>query len=123
MSKTYRRGKPSRNFHKYIGLGIIHHENRRWFNQWALSQYQGHLYWKDGHDDPTTYDQYTSLKIRHYHMDYRPWFKSPGWVNRMDIEYNRRQAKRSIYEAIRDQDFDVIVPKMGKVGQRIWDWY
>lgn len=122
MSRTNRRGKPSRNFHKYIGLGIIDHEERQWYCRWGIPEYQGMLYWKDA-NDPTTYEQYAEKKIRQYHMDYRHRHKFPGYVNRMDIEYHRRQCKRAIYETLRDGEFDVVLPLMGKVGQHIWYWW
>lgn len=123
MSRTTRRGKPSRNFHKYISLGVIDHENRRWYAYWAMPEHQGHLYWKDGAFDTTTYEEYTEKKIRNYHMDYLATRKAPGHVNRMDIEYHRRQCKRAIFETLRSGEFDVMLPVMEKRGQRIWDWW
>lgn len=124
MSRTLRRGKPSRNYHKYIGLGVIYHEYRKFHHYWSLPEHQGHLYWKDGEFDATTYDEYAEKEIREYHKDYRfRNIKFPGWVNRMDIEHHRRQCKRVIYEGLRDGDFDVIIPTMRQDGQRIWDWW
>lgn len=123
MSRTIRRGKPSRNFHKYIGLGIIDHENRRWYHKHALGAQQGHLYWKDGVDDPTTYEEYTNLKIRRYHMDFRPWNKCPNEVHRMDIQLQKRRIKALVNDAIRTGDYDVVLPPMGSIGHRIWEWW
>lgn len=126
MSRTHRRGKASRNYHKYIGLGVIREEKRRthiWFSipgGWysGLSPVPE---WQD--DGYASYEEYTELKIRQYHMDYRPRSKFPGHVNRMDIEYHRRQCKRAIYEASLTDEFDVMLPTMEKRGQRIWDWW
>lgn len=126
MSRTTRRGKPSRNFHKYIGLGVIRQENRRVHvchsipGGWHTDLSDDPEWFEDGYK---SYDEYAEEKIRHYHMDYRRWTKFPGHVNRLDIEYHRRQCKRALYEAMRYGEFDVILPTMGKVGQRIWDWW
>lgn len=123
MSRTIRRGKPSRNYHKYIGLGVITHENKRWFSSWSPPSYNGTLYWKDDENDTKTYEEYVAINIRQYHMDYRPYNKCPNWVHHMDIQYHRRQSKRAVYEAIRTGEFDVNLPTMGRVGKRIWEWW
>lgn len=123
MSRTTRRGKPSRQFHKYIGLGIIKPENYRWFSYWAMPEHQGHLYWKDGADDPTTYEEYTALEIRKYHMDYRPRDKCPGYYHRVDTLRQKRQHKAALGQAMRSGDFDVVLESYTNEAKRMWEWY
>lgn len=123
MSKTTRRGKPSRQFHKYIGLGVICHENRKWYSYWSMPHHQGHLYWKDGADDQTTYEEYAALEIRKYHMDYRPRTKCPGYYHRVDTLRQKRQHKAALGQAMRSGDFDVVLEPYTNEAKRMWEWY
>lgn len=123
MSRTTRRGKPSRSFHMYIGLGIIKPEKHRWWHWRALAEHQGHLYWKNGADDPTTYEQYAALKIRRYHMDFRPRDKCPGFMHREDTLKQKRQHKASLSKAMRSGDFDVVLEPYVNEAKRMWEWW
>lgn len=112
MSRTIRRGNPNRNFHKYIGLGVIRGElDCVW-----LSICEGYRFytggytipvWKD-HDDHT-YDQYTDQKIREYHMDYRPWHKTPGFCHRIEVQRQKRLHKAALHHAIRNGSEDAMI--------------
>lgn len=123
MSRTTRRGKPTRNFHKYIGKGVICNENRRWFSYWAIPEHQGHLYWKNGANDTTTYEEYVALEIRRYHMDYRLRDKCPGFMHREDTLKQKRQHKASLSKALHSGDFDVVLEPYVNGAKRMWEWW
>lgn len=123
MSRTIRRGKPTRQFHKYIGLGVISNENRRWFSYWGMPEHQGHLYWKDGANDTTTYEEYAAKEIREYHMDYRLRSKCPGMYHRVDTLRQKREHKAALSKAMRSGDFDVVLEPYVNMAERIWDWW
>jgi len=126
MSRTTRRGKPSRQFHKYISLGIIWGENRRihichsypggWHNDISDEPL-----WKEEEFD--TYDDYAEFKIRKYHMDYRPWTKCPGYYHRMDTMKQKRLHKAALGQAMRTGDFDVVLGPYTNEAKRMWEWW
>lgn len=126
MSRTIRRGKPSRNFHKYIGLGLLRCENERthlcisypggWHNEIVNEPY-----WMD--DKFTEYDAYAEFNIREYHMDYRRWTKCPGMYHREDTMRQKRKHKIEMYRASRTEDYDVILSPRVNEAERMWDWY
>lgn len=123
MSRTIRRGKPSRNFHKYIGLGVITHEKRRWYSYWSMPEHQGHLYWMNGANDTTTYEEYAAFAIRRYHMDFRLRDKCPGFMHRVDTLHQKRQHKAALGKAMRSGDFDVVLEPYVNGAKRMWEWW
>jgi len=124
MSRTTRRGKPSRNFHKYIGLGIIWGENRRIH---ICHSYPGGWY-NDISDEPLwkeeefeTYDDYAAFEIRKYHMDYRPWNKTPGWCHRVEVQRQKRLHKATLHHAIRNGSEDeMILVRLQQDAEWLW---
>lgn len=126
MSRTIRRGNPNRNYHKYIGLGVLRAENERlhicysypggWHNE-ILDQ----PYWMD--DDFKEYDAYAEFNIREYHMDYRPRDKCPGFMHRVDTLKQKRQHKAALDNAMRSGDFDVVLEPYVNEAKRMWEWW
>lgn len=121
MSNTIRRGIPSRNYRKYISLGIIHHENGMWMSRWT--RYMAGFIWLESAEDKSTYDQYAEAKIRQYHMDYRPKSKCPGFCHRVDTLRQKRQHKAALFQAMRSGDFEVVLEPYVNEATRMWDWY
>lgn len=125
MSRTTRRGKPSRQFHKYIGLGVIRGE----YDCVWLSICEGYRFysggtseiWKNGNDDPTTYEEYTAEKIRQYHSDYRPWHKTPGYCHRIEVQRQTRLHKAALHHAIRNGSEDeLILVRLQQDAEWMW---
>lgn len=126
MSRTTRRGKPTRQFHRYIGLGVLKAENKR--DHICLS-YPGGWY-MDISDDPfwkedgyESYDSYAEYKIREYHKDYRPRSKCPGSYHRVDTLRQKRQHKAALGQAMRSGDFDVVLEPYVNEAKRMWEWW
>lgn len=105
MSRTLRRGKPTRNLHHYLNLHIIWGEYYRYCLSYPL--------WKDGENDPRPYEQYVATEIRHYHQD-KPKRGLPRYVRQLDVGRQTRQHKRLIHRAICAGDYDVALTRMGQ---------
>lgn len=121
MSRTTRRGKPSRQFRKYINLDVIYHENRNYHSRWGIGEFNGLLLWKDDRDDQKTYEEYAALKIRKYHMDFRPWNKTPGYCHRIEVERQTRLHKAALHHAIRNGTEDeLILVRLQQDAEWMW---
>ena len=119
MSRTIRRGKPSRNLKKYIKLHIICPENKTYrLGQWC--PYNGLSYWKDDWDDQTTYKEYVEAAIRNYHKD-KPVYGCPGWLKRIDVKNQSRKHRDAIRNAWKTGDWDIVLVKLDKAQE--WMWY
>ncbi|MNC13985.1 hypothetical protein D3C76_212410 [compost metagenome] len=125
MSRTIRRGKPSRDYVKYISIGTICHQNKMFHGSRWLSRKPpvAYLYWKDDENDTTTYEQYAALRIRRYHMDFRPRSKCPGDWYREDTLRQKRQHKAALSKALQTGDFDVVLEPHVNEAQRMWEWW
>ena len=121
MSRTIRRGKPSRNLHKYISMGKLYHENRV-CHGWRWNKIEPILYWKDDYDDMTTYEQYASLKIREYHMDYRPYNKTPSFCFRVEVQRQKRRHQDALHHAIRNgREDELFLERVRQDMAWMWD--
>lgn len=96
MSRTLRRGKPSRDLKHYQNLGAIR------------SEYFGayHGFWKEGLNDHRSYIQYATDAIRRYHSRNRQ-SGLPRYVREIDVSRQRREHRQLIHKAMRSADFDV----------------
>jgi hypothetical protein len=110
MSRTIRRGKPSRNFARYNRIGVIDHENQGYFSHWTG---EFGLTWCEG--DGKTYDQYAMEEIRLFHADYRNWYSSvPRVYRKGDIAAQKAQHLQAIRVALSTGDYDVCLTAMSK---------
>lgn len=122
MSRTIRRGKPSRNLKHYIKLGVIRHENRT--IQYGMGySLNGLPEWKDDLGDTRTYDQYFDSVVRQYHADWKYGWGAPCYVRAIDVAHQTRKHKLAIHNAMMTGDFDVVLEKMSKAAVRVWEWY
>lgn len=122
MARTIRRGKPSRNKHKYIKLGVIRHENRT-IQYWAGYRLNGLPEWKDDLDDPRTYDEYFDEKVRLYHAEWGYHRGIPCYVRAVDVARQTRMHKAAITKGLKTGDFDIVLERMDKAEVRVWAWY
>jgi hypothetical protein len=124
MSRTIRRGKPTRNIHKYIGLGIIREEHDNYTYWTSLGWLDlGYPYWKDDINDQRTYDEYCRDEILDYHRDKKKWrcHGLPRCVRKEDVDKQKREHKRAIHNAVRSGDYDVVLRTL--VKDAAWDYY
>ncbi|MEG0869799.1 MAG: hypothetical protein RSG77_22575, partial [Hafnia sp.] len=98
-------------------------ENERWFSRSAMSVHQGHLMWRDGAFDETTYEVYAAHEIQRYHMDFNPRYKCPGFIHRMDNRAQKRLHLEALRKALSTGDFDVVLVARDEAQRRVWEWY
>lgn len=125
MSRTIRRGKPSRDYHKYIGLGTIRHENERthvcvsypggWHHEISVEpRWTG-----DGH---LTYEDYAKENIRNYHMDFKPWHKTPSFCFRVEVQRQKRRHREALHHALRNgREDELFMERVRQDMQWMWD--
>ncbi|UOL48736.1 hypothetical protein [Pseudomonas phage Astolliot] len=124
MSRTIRRGKRTRNFHKYIGIGLIWGENRR--THISVS-YPGGRYndisdeplWKDREYE--SYEDYVAYEIRKYHMDRKHWSKTPSWCFRVEVQKQKRAHKAALHYALATgREDELILVRNGQDAEWMW---
>ena len=118
MSRTFRRGKPSRNFAYYMRLGVIDHENQSYCfkNDGVFTPY-----WYDGKGK--TYAEYVAETIRVFHTDYRTYrFNSvPRDYRRRDRDIQKVKHFQAIRKALSTGDFDLCLTEQKKFNT--WDYW
>ena len=118
MSRTTRRGKPSRNFARYMRIGVIHHQNRSYFSQ-RLGDFEP--IWCEG--DGKTYAEYATETIRRYHTDCDSYWHGnvPRAWRKADNDAQKAQHLQAIRVAISTGDFDVCLSALDKFyGWNYW---
>lgn len=118
MSKTIRRGNPSRNYSRYTLLGVIHHEN-----DGIVSCYDGRFIsmWQDF--DSQEYEAYVAKAIRDYHRDVhsRRFRSVPKRARKPDIDNQTAKHKQAIRSAMSTGDFDVVLVSLRKESS--WNYW
>lgn len=118
MSKTIRRGKPSRNYSRYTKLGVIHHEHDGFISCYDKSYIS---LWEQF--DGQSYGDYLEATIRDYHRDGRQGQFSgvPREVRRTDVQAQKLKHQRAIRRAIQIDDFDVVLAPLVKFNS--WHYH
>lgn len=121
MSRTIRRGNPTRNIHKYIGLDVLT-EEKYCYVHWRAGV-SDMPYWKDDENDQRTYEEYCADKIRHYHSEkyWKCYTGLPRYVRCLDRNKQKRRHKQAIHNAVRSGDYDVVLESMRHDAE--WMWY
>lgn len=111
MSRTIRRGKPSRNFARYTRMGVIDHENRAYFS-YRAGDFQ--FTWCEG--DGKSYAEYAAEEIRVFHSDYRSYRYSnvPRAWRKGDNDAQKAKHLQAIRVAVSTGDFDVCLTALKK---------
>jgi len=117
MSRTIRRGKPSRNFARYLKLGVIRHENAGFFYPDGKFAYS----WEDR--NVKSYDQYLRKTIREFHGDYYSYCFSgvPRKARKLDTNAQKAKHLQAIRVAVSTGDFDVCLVRLKKFYS--WNHY
>jgi hypothetical protein len=111
MSRTIRRGKPSRNFARYNRIGVIDHENRGYFS-YRTAEFR--LNWCEG--DGKSYDEYASEEIRVFHADFhsRRYGNVPRVYRKLDNDAQKAKHLQALRVAISTGDYDVCLSALEK---------
>lgn len=107
MSRTYRRGRPSRDLQFYRNRDVIWDERFTYTLPYPI--------WMDGEDDPRTYAQYVEEAVRRYHQE-KLCLGLPRSVRRQDVGRQQREHARLIHIAVRTGDYDVALTKMAQAA-------
>ncbi|WP_274644933.1 hypothetical protein [Pseudomonas serbica] len=118
MSRTIRRGKPSRNFARYNRIGVIDHENRVYFSYRAGDFQQT---WCEG--DGKSYEEYAAREIRWFHSDFRSrrFSNVPRACRKADNDAQKAKHLQAIRVALSTGDYDVCLSVLEKFYS--WRYY
>lgn len=118
MSKTFRRGKPSRNRSLYTKLGVIYPEMSGF-----ISRYDGRFVssWQDF--EGQSYESYVSKAVCRHHRDHRSrsFSSVPRYARKLDVDNQTAKHKQAIRSAMSSGDFDVVLVALRK--DHSWNWW
>jgi hypothetical protein len=119
MSRTLRRGKPSRDRHHYQKLGVIWGPNEV-MHAWWRTPSEAVPYWIDDADNPGTYSEYVTRNVREHHQDKRRC-GTPRYVRHLDIRIQTREHRHAIHSGLRTGDFDITLTRLAK--RNSWNYW
>lgn len=114
MSRTIRRGRPSRNLHHYKSICVLKSEHSRIFFYYGGSS----LYWEfdsRGLTKDFKYSDYVQMNIRNYHRD-KSNFGNCRYARIADVKNQSRAHKRAIMRAMKSGDFDISLDALSKIN-------